>query len=262
MINAFSLGYNLPSEVEIATVLLYQQNKDVEFKHLIVDLGFPLSSWDSVPEDIEKAKEKNSIKLKTIAEKYGSEYVKMDNIGVSQNWEQVRKYLNVGDDDVMICVDPDERPKNDGWLKAINDALMQQEEKISVCCLIMDEQRPFLEKNPQYIERKWTFNDYNILLMKFSVNWAQCGISGKFLNLIGGMPEVPKAPIYGWIEVSFNKLMSDHGYKYCILNDYAVDHYPCPPIYGEWKVYITSDVNNRPQISFEKFLILKKQGKI
>lgn len=252
MIYTFTLAYNLPSEVEIATVMLYQQNKDCEFKHLIVDLGFPMEDWNSIPDDISKAKGRNSLKLIETASKYGSQYVKMPNIGVSQNWEQVRKYLNVGDDDVMICVDPDERPRTDGWLKAINDVLMNGH-KLAVCCLIMEEQRKLLVGNV-YKHSDDIIEDHAFHIMKGIINWAQCGISGYFLNLIGGMPTLALAPIYGWIETSFVDPMMRLDYKYCILNDFVVEHYPCPPLYGEWKVYITSDALNRPQISFEEYL--------
>ena len=78
-----TLAFNLPSEVEIATRLLYEQCNGDFNKHVIADLGFPISE-DKLPNSILEAKAINSEKLKSIAKQYGSEYIQLPNIGVSQ----------------------------------------------------------------------------------------------------------------------------------------------------------------------------------
>jgi hypothetical protein len=121
-----TLCWNLVSEVEKAVKLLYELNDPKDFKHVIVDLGFPLES-DEIPLDIKKSKRNNTKRLRELAERYGSMYMKTQNEGVSQNWTQVYNTLGIKDNDCLICADPDEHPLNEGWVKAIGDVLKSDE---------------------------------------------------------------------------------------------------------------------------------------
>ncbi len=109
MIYVYTLGFNLVSEVQKATERLYAQNEH-NFKHLIVDLGFPLTEGDVIPENIEEAKNDNSNALKFLANRFGSQYVKFENIGVSQNTTQVINYLKPTEEVIEM-----ERKKKDAY---------------------------------------------------------------------------------------------------------------------------------------------------
>jgi len=256
MIYVHSLSFNLPSETEEATRLLYELNPDGNFRHIIVDLGFPLEFGADIPQDIEKAKERNSEKLKTIAKCYGSEYVKFPNIGVSQNWNQVMKHVNLKDGDVLICADPDERPLNKGWVNAIADVLTHP--KMAACALVMPDQKPFLEKNPNAVTKS-VIKGHNVFLINGTLSMAQVGFSGDYLIKNGGVPVPDGWGIYGYIENAFAKSLHKFGLGWAILSDYYCTHTECSTLYRAWKDDITSgEFTGLRQIPFEQWLKLQQ----
>jgi hypothetical protein len=90
-----TLGYNLVDEINKSLARLYALNSRADFGHILVDLGFPLRHGDIIPANIEETKHNNSVLLKYMASKvYSSEYVKLPNVGVSQNWTAVYKYID------------------------------------------------------------------------------------------------------------------------------------------------------------------------
>lgn len=242
-----TLAYNLTSEVETATHLLYDQNKGESFTHVIVDLGFPIIKGDEVPRNIQLAKIENTRQNLNTAIKYNSNFLAIKNKGVSQNWESVRNQMNIKDDEILICADPDERPMTNGWIKAIKDVI-NNGQKIAWCSLMMKEHLPFLKNHS-----KTNIAGHDIYLMNTVFNWAQGGFSGKFLNAIGGVPVPKAAPIYGWIEHACCDKMFPIGYKWAILADYYVEHTECSPLYRKWKTHITTHVK-AGQVSFEEWL--------
>ena len=259
-----TLGWNFVSETEKAVKLLYQLNNKNDFKHLLVDLGFPLER-DELPDNIEQSINNNTEKLKDLALKYGSEYVKFNNIGVSQNWSQVYDYLNINSGDVLICADPDEHPKNKGWVKAIGDVLRLRPE-YGWISLTMPEH--FSVLNGDNIIEKYA-GDYRIWEIKGFLNWAQGGFSGQLLNKMGGVPYLESHPIYGHIETASLEYMKNLGYTWCMLPDYVVEHTDFEKGYKwtsrllrEWKNFIIFDIDKFGQISLQDFLIKKKNGEI
>lgn len=244
-----TLGFNLPSEIETATKLLYKQNPDKNFEHVIVDIGFPLEAGDQIPADIEKAKQNNSLRLFRFAKEQGSLYRKTKNIGVSQNWETIRQNMNIGDSDVLICADPDERPRHDNWLKAMSEVLMHGD-RIAWCSLMYIDHIPVLKDYPHKV--KYVYG-HKIYLMDSLLGWAQGGFNGAFLNKIGKIPVPDGAPVYGWLEHACYAKIKRYGWKWAILADFEVEHTECSPLYRAWKTQITSHVT-QGQMSFEQWL--------
>jgi len=260
--HCFTLAYNLPSEVEKVTKLLYELNPITTFKHLIVDLGFPLEKGDRIPKDIEMAKLFNSSKLKDIATKYGSDYARMPNIGVSQNWTQVYEYLKPLDSDILIGCDPDEHPKKKGWVRAMGQVI--REKNLALCSLMMVDHVPLIAKMPHGEHNVAGHRIYYVA--NSSLNWALIGVSGKFLNLIKEIPYPLEAPIYGWIEAMLYPSMTYHGMNWCILADYMVEHtdyqhgHPgTSSLLREWKNQIVYKVSEG-QMLFDEFLVMKREG--
>lgn len=247
-----TLAYNLTSEVEEATKLLYQQNDKDNFEHVIVDLGFPIVEADKIPSSIDAAKLENAQLNIYTAMKYSSKFLSFANKGVSQNWEFVRQQLDVTDNDVLICCDPDERPKNNGWIKAVSDVLFNGN-KIAWCSLMMKEHEQFISKL-----EKFNVGGYDVYFVEGRINWAQGGFSGKFLNEIKGIPVPEGAPIYGWIEDACVKKMQPLGYRVAILADYFVEHTECSPLYREWKTDVTTNYL-QGQVTFDEWLLADKK---
>lgn len=260
-----SLAFNLTNEVEKATELLYDLNDDLDFKHIIVDLSFPLLVGDEIPNDIKLAKQVNSIELKRIAKEYGSEYINFENIGCSQNWSQVYDYLKIKDDDILCCADPDEHPQSENWVRAIGNVLRADPEYAWVS-LTMPEHFPILNKTNTIEkivggERVWEIIG--------NLNWAQGGFSGKFLNDVGGVPNLDSHPIYGGIEAASLYMMEQLGYKWCMLPDYVVEHTDyekgskgSSKILREWKNFIIYNIEEYGQITLEEYLNKCKTGEI
>lgn len=261
----FTLGYNLVSEIEKTTRLLYQLNDSRDFRHLIVDLGFPLEHGGIVPDNIDEAKERNSEKLKKLAAAFGSEYVKMSNIGVSQNWTQVYEYLKPSDDDILIGTDPDEHPLNAGWVKAIGDVI--REGNFGLVSLMMTSHIQLLSSVPR--NERFYGNRRVYLFPAGALNWALIGVSGKFFNIIKEMPFPTEAPRYGWIEGSLYPLFARHGFGWCVLADYQVRHTDfelgdqgTSSLLREWKNQIIFNIHQYGQLSFDEWLEMRREGRI
>jgi hypothetical protein len=261
-----TLAFNLPSEVEARTRELYERNKGFRFEHYIVDLGFPLEYGSDIPENIEQAKAFNSILLKDTCNRHGSAYLKFPNVGVSQNYTQFIKAVELQDDDVLICCDPDEVVHTDNWVRALCSAISATSDRavsiggkitpIAWCGLMMEEQRAIVEKSEKepfgVRHGNISFSGY---IIKGITSCAQWVFSGKFLNEIGGMPVPDGAPVYGWIESALYEKLGDK-WNWAILPEYIVEHTECSTLYREWKTDITSNVKDG-QPSFEDWLKTK-----
>lgn len=252
-----TLCWNIVPEIEKSVSSLYVMNGVETFHHILVDLGFPLES-DEIPKDIEKAKSNNTYALKAMAEKYGSEYLRIKNVGVSQNWTSVYRHIKKKygfcDGDTLICADPDERPIEKGWVKALGYVL--KDLKYGWACLMMQEHIGVLNKK-NTISKK--INGYNVLESKVYLNWAQGGFSGTFLNRTGNVPYPKDNPIYGGIESASLELFSEYGMEWCILPEYIVEHTDYEKgsegssrLLREWKNHIIFET--KKQITFEQWL--------
>lgn len=245
-----TLAYNLPSETEKSMKLLYDQNSN--FEHYVVDLGFPLLT-DIRPKDIESSKKRVSEAYRKLADKYGSKYVKLENIGVSQNWEQVWRYLKMSDEDVLIGQDPDERTLTDGWVEAMADVL--RGDRYGLVSLMMTDHWGALQN-----ARVKMYNGHKVI-ESHKGNWALIGMSGKFLRKLGGVPYPKEAERYGWIEHSIHAEMGKTGLRDCVLRDYRVRHTDfslgdegTSRLLREWKNLIIFELKKYGQISFEDYL--------
>jgi len=253
-----TLAFNLPSEVEKVTKNLYSQC--AEFEHIIVDLGFPVEQPGVIPKSIAAAKRNNTEKLKQICEQYGSEYMVLPNIGVSQNWTAVWRELSMSDHDVLIGADPDEHTLNDGWVEAMGDVLRSG--GIGLVSLLMTDHEPLImDMNIKKIA------GHNCLTTKRNLNWALIGMSGEFMKALGEVPYPPNAERYGWIEDMIRPLFKSKGYDWVMLRDYMVRHTDyslgdagTDSLLREWKNTIIFRLREVGQISFEEFLKRKKNG--
>lgn len=257
-----TLSFNLVTETEKAVRLLYELNDKKDFKHVIVDLDFPIEE-DEVPKNFSNCKKRNTNRLKKMALEYGSDYVKFENKGVSDNWTQVFDYFNVTENDILICADPDEHPKDRFWIRAI-EKVIKGDPTYGWVSLVMPEHFNVLNKN-NTVEK--TINKERVWDVLGVINWAQGGFNGKFLKEINGIPGLETHPIYGNIEAASLIVMKHLGYKWCILPDYIVEHTDfevnsegSSSLLREWKNFIIYNIDRFGQISFEQYLNYKKEG--
>lgn len=252
-----TLCWNVFSEVEKAVEDLYRRNDKNDFMHVLVDLGFPLEFGDIIPDDMEKQKSLNTQKLKSLAEKYGSIYFKAQNIGVSQNWSQVAKFMQITQDDILICADPDERVQSDGWIKAMCD-VMRYNKKYAWISLTMPEHFPILNESNIREYKYWDTRVWEII---GNLNWAQGGMSGSLICKMGGViPHPQRYGIYGGLESATMIEIKKNAMTWGMLPDYVVKHTDEIPLLREWKDQIIHRIKEHGQMSFEKFLQMKKNG--
>lgn len=257
-----TLCWNLPSEVEIVTKRLYELNERDTFTHVICDLDFPLVDGNKIPNNFDQAKQANTEALKNIAKKYGSQYIKFKNEGVSQNWTQVARHMNITDADVLICSDPDERihHKSVNWVSAIGKVI-RKDRSIAVVSLIMPDQiskQSFNETNS--IER--TIDGIEVYEVRGGAMWSTCGISGKFINELGGIPYPVDWSIYGHLESACSVNMDRLGYKWVMLKEYVSTHTDNVMLLRKWKdAIIHGNFKEKKQIHFQEWMELKKHGK-
>lgn len=258
-----TLCWNLYSETEQAVELLYKLNDRKDFIHVICDLEFPLQKGDEIPKDIEKAKKENTEKLKLLAKKYGSNYIKFKNEGVSTNWSTVCKHLKLQENDVILCCDSDERPQTKDWVKKCADVL-RADKKLGVVSLIMPEQ--FNELNKENSSERVVVGN-KIIDVNGETMWSQIAVSGKLINQIGGIPYPSQMSIYGGLEFSLIQQMNKHGYTWAMMKDCInvhSDQNDEVPLLRAWKNHCIFEMahNGKKQIHLEEFLALKSEGKI
>lgn len=256
----FTLAYNLVSETEAAVKRLYDQNDRGEFTHTIYDCGFPLLEGDKIPENIEEAKVINSQSLKELAVRHGSFYVKISNIGVSQNWTQAYNHFGIEDDDIMITCEPDEIQNEDGWVKAMCDVL-RADESVAYCAPTLFDHIELLKTSPYAIEKD--IAGYKIYMMFGNINYGQIAIKGSFLNKMGGVPVPDGMSIYGGLETPLHDALAKFGMRWGILKDFTQHHTNVPKLLRDWKdvsIFRLAEIGR--QMPFEEYLGLRKRGLI
>lgn len=254
----FTLAYNLVSETEKAVHLLYEQNDKSDFEHIIIDLGFPLEVPDIIPVDIYKSKENNTKALKELSYKYGSTYIKMDNEGVTKNWTKMYQHFKPDDSDMLIAVDPDERPLHKGWVKRMGE-ICRADKTISMCSLTITVQA---DKMNEFLCEKKTIAEGDVYVMNGFLNWALIGISGRFLNKTSGLYPAKGYPIYGFMESELYSNMVKYEMPWCMLPDHQVEHTYSSQLLCDWKSHIVWRVKELGQMSFDDSYFKKIQQSI
>lgn len=249
-----TLSYNTTDEMAEATRLLYEKNNNQDFTHTIVDLGFPLEHGNVFPKSIDESVSNNTKTLKSMCDEYGSEYVRLKNVGVSQNWSAIVSHFKPTDNDIVIGADPDERVYEEDWVNAIANVL-RCNDKIGVVSLMIPDHEAILTPDKY---KEVFIGGERVWFIKGNLNWGLIGISGRFLNLIGEIPYPKNAPIYGWLEDELIKLLNKHEMKWVVLPDYKEHHTENNPIYRLWKNYCVHHVS-KGQKDFTDWL--KEQNK-
>jgi len=244
-----TLGFNTFDAIKETTKRLYDQNNPFHFQHWIFDLSFPLVDGTKIPENIEQAKNENSIKIMELCMQYGSIYRKMDNVGVQQNWSKALQIIDIEDSDIVIGADCDEEVLQDGWVKAMGDSLRSG--KIGLVSLLQEDIEQYILQEHYTVKEN---KSCRMWVMKSLLNMALIGMSGEFLNKINRTLPVPDhAQIYGHIEMLVH-FLSDHGYDWAVLPDFVVFHNVQEgQLYREWKSWLIHQ-NISPQISFESWI--------
>jgi hypothetical protein len=249
MIKTFTLGYNLPQEITSRLAEMGEHAKG----HTVIDLGFPLiaDSYYSIRPFLA-----SELLMKSCF-RNESNYMKVPNKGVSQNWSSAFRELQVGLEDVLIGVEPDEVCYNYDWIPVMG-AVLEADKTMAVVSLNTDGHQSMIDKG-QLKHSVEYIAGHKVYVVHGLSNWAMIGVSGRFLHRCEGMP-VPKGhSVYGHIESACYAHMKDGGYRWCILADHFCKHIETSVLYREYKTDVTSgDYTEKKQITFDKWLEIKK----
>lgn len=292
MIYAHTLAYNV-SNFSIRTIRdFYNQNKE-EFEkgriiYIIADLGYPLELvFDRMLDqsgfytDLAQPLPKHSVVTGALAKDFVSDnlkmavveifkdsafrknvhYLKLDNLGVQQNWTKMIEIMNslrpIEDEDIVVCVDPDEHVRHAGWARAAE--LVAATGNYGWISLMMTEYGSLLAQEEKYPSKKMFIQEVDEVGVKSEVhyrdmratfNWALGGFSGKILRLMDWtIPPHSEGHLYGWIEQTCVPHFHKHGMTWAILENHEVGHMGSHPIYSKWKATMAS----RPGSQNEQF---------
>lgn len=250
-----TLGYNVAELIREATDSLYKLNPTGNFHHVIADLGYPLgptrAQWESVNEN---AKQENAHEIIDIGFQYGSDVVRLPNVGVSQNWTSIAALYGVGEGDLLIGADPDERPITPGWVDAMS-TVAQADPNIAIIVLTLPELLALDGFYDNYFMAEVDHCGVRTWYGKHACQWALIGITGNFIAKVGGVPHHTVAPIYGWIEGACLEAMNKLGMRWVMLPDYLTGHISSAPLAQQWKNYVVQEQSmNEGQKTFEQWL--------
>lgn len=253
MIKTFTLGYNTPFSIVARLRAMGEYAKG----HTAIDLGFPILSDNPSIGDVEKNKYLTSEAILKYCFTYHAQYMRVPNKGVSQNWSTAFRELQVGLDDVLVGIEPDEVCDNYDWIPKVGE-IMEADKKMAVVSLNTDGHQSMIE-NGQLKHTVEYIAGHKVYVIHGLSNWAMIAVSGRFLHRCEGMP-VPKGySVYGHIESACYPHIIDGGYRWCILADHFCQHIETSKLYREYKTDVTSgEFTERKQITFDKWLELKK----
>jgi hypothetical protein len=244
MVKTFTLGYNTPQSLHDRFLQMGEYAKG----HTLFDLGFPLI--DEATNNIYNLGATLNI---SNCNKYGVEYYKIPNKGVSQNWTSAFTELRVGMKDVLVGVEPDEVTDDYSWIPKMGQ-IIEADPKMAVVSLNTSGHQTMIDKG-QLSHTVETIAGHKVYIINGLSNWAMIGVNGAFLHRFEGMPVPSGHSIYGHIESACYPLMQLGRYRWCILADHYCMHIETSKLYRQYKTDVTSgDYVGKNQIPFDKWL--------
>lgn len=238
-----TLAYNRPEVVEQSLIRLRQTQDLTDYEYYLIDPGYPIPS-----------KRENFLKIVDIAKRYQVEYLKpATNRGVSGNWMWAIYELGLGktENDVIIGMDPDSNPMDNGWCDAIVDVIVKGKEKIAYCGLTRTSP-PDLATEVDESQRAYTLHNIGgrkVRLYSELISWPMGGFSARFARERGIHQT---RSMYGYLELATVRAMDGTDWDWCMLDnfrDYTVDR--GEDMFRQWKV---AQAQGRTNSDFETFI--------
>lgn len=187
--------------------------------------GYPAFSKTLYNPRYPLAKEpEHSMRLIACAMNHGWEYVEIENGGVAQNWAQAIAYKKLTAGDVLVGIDPDERPQEFGWVPALMDVFNNAPE----CYYVGLNQEGIQGGTVKEI------GTTKVLDYPHLIAWPIGGFDIGWLNKIGGIQQ--DHAVYGYIEHNVSRRASAMGGRFYMLRDFYDLHLQSTDAkYQEWK---------------------------
>ena len=138
--------------------------------------------------------------------------------------------------------------------------VLRSDERYGVVSLVMPEHLPTLNKE-NTIEKE--VNGVKVWEIIGNINWCLIAVSASMIkNEIGGVPFLKSHPVYGHLEAALLNFMDRLGYKWCVIPELISDHTENNILLREWKNQIIFKIDEFGQITFDDFLVMKKNNLI
>jgi hypothetical protein len=235
------LCYNRPEVIEQAIKRLNETQDINGYECFLIDVRYPLPD-----------KNENFKQLAPMALKYGFDFLRPAmNRGVSGNWTWVVNELGLRGNDVLIGMDPDSMPQNNGWCDALTDVLSQGDTPIGYCGLTrvsppeLSTERD--ESGIGYIIKE--VGGRRLRMFSQPMSWPMGGFNAGFVNEVG--IHQPRSR-YGYIEIATIKEMEKTHWDWGLLDEF----FDATSDRGEseYKAWKVDHAIGRTDLDFESYL--------
>ncbi len=168
--------------------------------------------------------------------------------GVGGSWNWFIEELDIPGGEILLGVDPDGRPVQKGWDRAIQDILTHDESCFTAQLNVAGTYALQMAREEFKIGDTWAI-DY-----KDTTAWTMGAFDVKWLRGIGGF--LQGHPQYGFCEIVMNNRIRPQGGRALIVRDFYDEHLKAEDqLYTNWKL---ACAQQRTQKSFGDWL--KEQG--
>ncbi len=218
MILVMTLGFGRHTFVRQSVEYFQERSDRSEYdEHVVVDLGYPIPSA-----------EENTAELLKLAQEKGLTYLKLPNLGVAKNWQQVVDRYNLGNGDVLVGVCPDARGEHKGWVKAGVEVMLADPDCFTVQLNRYGDYAPY---NPEVHE----VGGHQVIRFPQLVAWSVGMFNMGLIKSIGGFEAWN--PYYGWSEHYLVEKLLPMGKHWCFLKNHYDNGVGSPDqVYTQWKI--------------------------
>lgn len=233
-----TLCFNRPEVVRNSIQRLNKTQKTDGFEKYLIDVSFPIPD-----------KTHNTIELATMANQFGYKLLKPAyNRGVARNWMWAVEELELNNNDVIIGMDPDSEPIDNGWADALVDVLTGGQ-KIAYCGLTRVSPPGLATEvdESKIIYSRSVINTRKVRHYSQPIGWPMGGFSAGFVRERGIWQ--PRSR-YGFIEHETIRNMGD--WKWVMLDEFRDQTSDRgETIYRDWKV---EQAQGKTDLDFEAWL--------
>ncbi len=211
--------------------------------------GAMTSSWVDLPRtlfDVSYPLDGQTEKLKALCEKHSWRFAACENLGTGENWNYAWRLT--GRPDVLVGVEPDERPTDPDWItKAIR--VLGADRVIGFVGMGQSHFKNLYD--PIIMKNRFVVDGIDLKTYKEAVGWAMGAFSGKFLSKVG----VRSDPFYGNLESMTATAMEDNGYTWALFQDINSIHLEGEKSYELWKI---ESADKKTTLSYAEWLLTHK----
>ncbi len=210
MIKIFLLAFATPELIERAMT-------DVTsvYDKTLFDVGYPRLNQE--------------VELKALCKAHRWNYQKIENLGCAANWNYVWRFL--GKPEILVGVEPDERPSNKSWISRACDCLME-DPALGFVGMGQRHFQTMYDVDPNFKNETFTVGNNTLKNYKTGIGWACGAVSGKFMEKCGMKGDSH----YGNLENQTATAMGKLGFRWGLFTDIFSIHICGEPAYETWKV--------------------------